>query len=108
MTKIEITQPKCINGESLQNWLQELLKDDLKEVTIYLLPNIPLDCTSESKSFTTIDIDSTIDKNTLLSKIAECSNERNAYFYIQDVVETACGLGFLNDTYYHFFHENAH
>jgi len=106
--EINITQPKCIDGESLQGWLSNYLKDDLNNKKVYLLPDEPFDCTSESNTFAAIDIDNKINKTTLLSRKAECSNERELYFYIQDVVEAACGEGILKENYYHVFHKNSH
>lgn len=105
---IEISRPKCIDGESLQEWLVSFIEGALASKKIYLLPREPFDCTSESNAFTAVDSDSPISKSELLLRQADVENDRFAYFYIDDVVNAACGAGILTDTYYHVFHKNSH
>ncbi|HHF0555526.1 hypothetical protein NDJ00_23725 [Vibrio parahaemolyticus] len=101
LTNIEISQPKCIDGRSLLEWLCEFLSNNLPDKEIYLLPDTPHDFTGESGFFCNIDVDRHINKDELLSKICNISTDKTAYFYVQDVVEAACGDGVLDDSHYH-------
>lgn len=105
---IEISTPKCVNGESLQEWLTSFIKKSLTVDAIYLLADSPWDCTSQSNTFAAIDVEVALSKEALLSKIADCSNDKYAYFYICDVLSAAYGCGLVDKGYYHVYHENSH
>jgi hypothetical protein len=106
--KIATSITTCIDGESLNEWLNFLIKEELGVDSAYLLPLTPIDLTSESSTFAAIDIDTSIDKDTLLSRRVKTNDKKNAYFYIQDVVEAAVGLGLLKESYYHVYYKNSH
>jgi hypothetical protein len=105
---IEISTPKCINGESLESWLSDYTKESLGVEAVYLLADKPRDCTSESSTFSAIDVEDALTKKDLLLKKADCSNDKVAYFYIRDALSAACGSGLLDKDYYHVYHENSH
>jgi hypothetical protein len=98
---IKTSNPTCINGESLKEWLSDFVGDSVTQDMVFLCPDKPWDCTSQSRAFATVDIDAPLSKAELLKKMAPCSNSKFAYFYIHDAVMAALGAGLLQETYYH-------
>jgi hypothetical protein len=105
---LKISTPKCVDGESLQEWLSSFINKSLAVDAIYLLADKPWDCTSQSSTFAAIYVESPLSKEALLSKIAGCSNDEYAYFYIRDALSAAYGCGLIDKGYYHVYHENSH
>jgi hypothetical protein len=105
---VKISTPKCVDGESLQEWLSNFIKTSLDVGAVYLLADKPWDCTSQSSTFVAIDIEEPLSKDALISKIADCSCDKYAYFYIRDALSAAYGCGLVDKGYYHVYHENSH
>ena len=109
--EIKTSKTTCIEGESLQEWLRAYLKDyidGVSESNILLLPNEPLDYTSESGYFLEVDVNNQITRPQLIDKRVPTDNTEQAYFHVADVVEAAYTGGFLRERYYHVLHRNSH
>jgi hypothetical protein len=105
---LSIRTPPCIDGESLQEWINEYLADVMPDQTIYLLPSVPHDCTSESSTFLTVDIDSACSKDYLHAKARAKAKGNSAYVSYYAAVCAAKSAGLIDGTYYHVFHKNSH
>ncbi|MCP4526393.1 MAG: hypothetical protein GY833_10835 [Aestuariibacter sp.] len=99
---IEVSNPTCIDGESLKAWLINFLSDTFEADTLVLQPDTPWDCTGQSAAFAAVDVDVTLSKAQLLARGLPQGNYTG--FYIHDVVAAACHAGALTESYYHVYH----
>lgn len=101
-TLIEVSNPTCIDGESLKEWLLHFLSDTLDKDTLLLKPDTPWDCTGQSAVFAAVDVDEPISKSQLLARRIPTGNHTS--FHIHDVVAAACHAGALSESYYHVYY----